>query len=124
MPGPGLSRSVRAALTAAAVIGLGGTALAADAVNMIDTPGQGHLIMCRDWLVYTSCWSYHHVAIPARIRTGDSLDLNFGSNNKNMSFPVARILRDGDRCDIYNTPDGADRKVNRIKVEPCRTAAQ
>src|SRR5690242_3809978 len=74
MPGPGLSRSVRAALPAAAVIGLGGAALAAEAVNTIDTPGQGHLIMCRDWLVYTSCWSYHHVAIPARIKTGDSLD--------------------------------------------------
>jgi hypothetical protein len=105
-------------------VGLGGAAFAADAVNTVDTPGQGRLIMCRDWLVYTSCWSYHHIAIPAQIKIGDNLDLAFGSTNKEISFPVARILRDGDRCDIYNTADGAIRKVNRIKVEGCKAGAE
>jgi hypothetical protein len=119
MPG-GLSRSIRRALTTLAVFGLGGVALAADPVNAVGTPGQGRLIMCRDWLVYTSCWSYHHIAIPAQIKIGDNLDLFFGSNNKEISFPVARILRDGDRCDLFNTPDGAIHKVNRIKVEGCK----
>lgn len=107
-------------LAALAFAGLGGSALAGDAVDTVDTPGQGRLIMCRDWLVYTSCWSYHHIAIPAHIKIGDSLDLLFGSNNKEITFPVARILRDGDRCDLYNTPDGAIHKVNRIKIEGCK----
>lgn len=111
-------------LAAVMVAGIAGSALAADAVKTIDTPGQGRLIMCRDWLVYTSCWHYSHVAIPAHIKIGDSLDLYFGSNNKEMSFPVARILRDGDRCEIYNTPNGATKKVNRVRVEPCTSAAE
>jgi hypothetical protein len=113
---------VRPALAVLAFAGLAAPALADDAVNTVDTPGEGRLIMCRDWLVYTSCWSYHHIAIPPHVKIGDSLDLTFGSTNKQINFPVARILRDGDRCDLYNTPDGAIRKVNRIKVEPCHPA--
>jgi len=108
------------ALGVLAAVGLVGAARAADAVDSIGTPGLGKLIMCRDWLVYTSCWSYNHIAIPPQIKIGDSLDLNFGSNNKEITFPVERILREGGRCDIYNTPNGAVRKVNRIKVEDCK----
>jgi hypothetical protein len=121
MPG-GLSRSIRRALTVLAVFGLGSAALAADPVNTVDTPGRGRLIMCRDWLVYTSCWSYHHIAIPTQIKIGDNLDLFFGSNNKEISFSVERILRNGSRCDLYNTTNGAIHKVNRIKVEGCKAA--
>lgn len=113
---------MRPAAALLAIAGLGVSALAADAVDTVVTPGQGRLIMCRDWLVYTSCWSYHHIAIPTHIKIGDALDLAFGSNNKEISFPVARILREGDRCDLYNTPSGAIRKVNRIKVEGCKPA--
>jgi hypothetical protein len=112
------------ALGMLALVWVGGSAIAADAVNTIDTSGQGRLIMCRDWLVYTSCWHYSHIVLPPRIKIGDSLDLNFGSNNKDMTFPVARILRDGDRCDLYNTADGAVRKVNRVRVEPCKPVAE
>ncbi|HEX3884405.1 MAG TPA: hypothetical protein VHW66_17250 [Stellaceae bacterium] len=117
-------RSLRGGLTALAVAGLAVAAFAADPVKTIDTPGTGRLIMCRDWLVYTSCWSYRHVAIPVHIKIGDSLDVTFGSNNKTISFPVERILHVGDRCDVYNTPDGAVRKVNRIKIEGCTAAAE
>jgi hypothetical protein len=123
MPKRGGSGWIGPALWALVLAGLGAPALAADAVNTVDTPGEGRLIMCRDWLVYTSCWSYHHIAIPPQIKIGDNLDLTFGSNTKKMSFPVARILRDGDRCDLYNTPDGAIRKVNRIRVESCKPGA-
>ncbi len=112
------------ALALLAVAGFGIPALAADPVTTVDTPGQGRLIMCRDWLVYTSCWSYHHIAIPAQIKIGDNLDLAFGSNNKEISFPVLRILQTGDRCDLYDTADGAVRKVNRIKVEGCKAGAE
>jgi hypothetical protein len=115
---------LRPALAVLAFAALAGSALAAEPVSTIDTPGQGRLIMCRDWLVYTSCWSYHHIAIPTHVKIGDTLDLAFGSNNKEIDFPVARILRDGDRCDLYNTPNGAIRKVNRIKVEGCKPAAE
>lgn len=114
---------MRRLLAVIACAGLGGAALAADPVTSVDTPGKGRLIMCRDWLVYTSCWSYHHVAIPARVKVGDNLDLSFGSSNKEITFPVERILQNGDRCDIYDTADGAVRKVNRIKVEGCKAAA-
>lgn len=124
MPGWGLSRSIKGALAALAVAGLGGAALAADPVDTIETPGIGRLIMCRDWLVYTSCWSYHHIAIPTHVKLGDTLDLSFGSNNKEITFPVERILRDGDTCNVYNTPDGAERRVNRVKVEGCKAAAK
>ncbi len=126
-----MSRTFGCALMALAVVGLGavgfgGAARAADPdpVKTIETPGMGRLIMCRDWLVYTSCWSYRHVAIPGHIAVGDNLDLTFGSNNKEIGFSVARILHDGDRCDIYNTADGAIRKVNRIKVEGCHPGAE
>ena len=104
--------------------GLGAASFAAEPVKTIDTPGTGRLIMCRDWLVYTSCWSYRHIAIPGHIKVGDNIDLTFGSNNKTITFSVERILHDGDRCDVYNTPDGAVRKVNRIKVEGCHAAAE
>lgn len=108
-----------------AVILLAATGLSAvadDTVKTIETPGSATLTMCRSWLFFSSCQTYNHVDVPKKIKLGDSVDLVFGSNTKQVAFPVARIARAGDRCTIYNDPDAAPHDSDRIEVDPCRGA--
>ena len=111
------SRRLAAAL-AAAVLLTGGAAVAAETAGAVTTPGSGTLTKCRDWLVFESCSTYHHVALPRRIAVGDRIDVAFGSNLKQFTFRVVRVRRRGDRCTLFD----ADRGENgdRIEVAPCR----
>jgi hypothetical protein len=105
---------------AAALLLLAALPATADNLHAIRTQGQATLTMCRSWVVYSDCRSYNHIAVPGRIAVGDTLGLDFGSNPKEFSFPVARIVRDADRCTIYSEMQGEPARLNRIVVEPCQ----
>src|SRR5438132_13999868 len=72
-----------------------------DAVAAVEPGGPGILTKCRDWLVATSCRTYHHIALPSRIAVGDTITLSFGSRPKEFGFPVARIALKGRHCAIF-----------------------
>src|SRR5438445_12202652 len=46
--------------------------------DAVTTPGSGTLTMCRDWLVYKSCSTYHRIAVPQHLAIGDQLELDYG----------------------------------------------
>ena len=102
---------------AAALLAAG--AASGETVKSVGTGGLGTLTMCRNWMVYSDCRTYNHVAVPPRIAVGDSIGLDFGSNPKEYQFPVARIVRKGNRCTIYSETTGEPERLNRIVVEPC-----
>jgi len=97
-------------------------AFAADPVDTVATEGSGKLTLCRSWFFFSSCQSYNHIDVPKRLKLGDNIDLVFGSNTKKISFLVARIAQDGDRCTVYNDPGTATDDVNRIEMESCSRA--
>jgi hypothetical protein len=101
-----------------------GPATAGEAVDAVETGGSGELTMCRSWLVFSDCNSYHHIAIPERIETGSKIKLVYGSNNKVYYFPVMRIAAGGGSCTIYGEPGTATDKVDKIAVMPCHAAAK
>ena len=106
------------AITAALL--LTGAALAEDAASAIKTPGSARLTMCRSWLLFSTCRDYYNVAVPELIALGDHLPLNFGSNPKDYSFPVVRIVRRGGTCMLLDEPSGDD--GNRIEIASCSDA--
>jgi hypothetical protein len=110
-----------AAALAAIALSAGSAAGAADAVT---TPGVGVLTKCRDWLVYESCNTYHHVALPKRIATGDQIRLIFGSNMKKYTFPVVQIRQHGESCTLLNEHSSADERGEKIVVDPCQPTPQ
>src|SRR5262249_30214597 len=99
-----LDRVIRCAAAVALVVAA--QPATAESPTEIRTPGEATLTMCRSWVVYSDCHSYNHIAVPRRIRVGDTLGLDFGSNPKEYQFPVARIVRDADRCTIYSEMQG------------------
>jgi hypothetical protein len=111
------------AVLAAVVLGAGGAAAAAGGVAAVATPGSGTLTKCRDWLVYESCNTYHHVALPKRVAVGDRIDLRFGSNPKQFTFQVVAIRLHRDSCTLLSNASAAGDKGDRIDVTPCRAAA-
>lgn len=114
-----IHRPVAAVLFAAAA--LAAVPAIAAGPKAVETDGRGVLTICRSWLFYTSCQSYNHIAIPARIAVGDEITVIFGSNTKKIGYPIAAITRAGDSCTIYNAePDGAE-NVDHI-VTACRPA--
>lgn len=113
-----MPRALGVAVLMLAAIGL--SAVADDTAKTIETPGSATLTMCRSWFFFSSCQTYNHVEVPKKIKLGDSVDLVFGSNTKQVAFPVARISRTGDRCTIYNDPDATPQASDRIEVDPCR----
>lgn len=115
-------RSVAAVLSvavAAAVVAMPAFAAGAKAV---ETDGLGVLTICRSWMLFTSCNSYNHIAIPARLAVGDTIDLIFGSNTKKIRYPIAVIAQSGDSCTIYNAVPRGAKRVDNI-VTSCRPAA-
>jgi hypothetical protein len=86
----------------------------------LPSPGFGDLTICRSWIVYQSCTTYHKVALPERIAVGDDLPVTFGSNPKDYTFRVARIARDGDRCKILSEASSADTEGERIELMQCQ----
>ena len=107
-------------LSAAALIAVAMPAVAATPVDAVTTPGRGALTMCRSWVVYQSCNTYHKVALPPEVAVGDDVAITYGSNPKDITFHVARILRHGDRCRILNNAGDDHSKSDRIEIENCR----
>jgi hypothetical protein len=128
IPSPSPTRPVRTSRTAAALAGVAllGFAAAAtgqEALRAIDTPGRGKLQVCRTWIMYDSCNEYGRVDVPNRVAVGDELFLEFGSNPKSMSFPVALIRFADGVCTLYTeppAPDTDEAKINKLTIEPCR----
>jgi hypothetical protein len=90
----------------------------------VTTPGSGGLTICRDWLVYASCGTYHHVTLPRRIVVGDVITLTFGSSDKEYDFHVVGIERHGRTCTIKSRHTGAHNSGEKIVVEGCAPEKQ
>ncbi|HTV89371.1 MAG TPA: hypothetical protein VME41_10180 [Stellaceae bacterium] len=89
----------------------------------VTTAGSGELTICRDWLVYDTCDTYHHVALPKRVAVGDHIKLVFGRSDKEYDFYVTGIDRRGHRCAIMSPHTGANDSGEKIIVEQCAAAA-
>ena len=110
--------------TAASFAAFVATAAPAGAVDAVTTPGAGELTMCRSWIVYASCNTYHKVALPPRIAIGDTVTVTFGTNPKDYNFQVSRILQDGQSCKILSKASSADGEGERIEITQCQPADQ
>jgi hypothetical protein len=94
---------------------------AADEVQAISTGGKGDLTMCQG-ILGQNCNLYHHIDLPPRIAVGDTVPVDFGSNEKQYTFPVARIVKDGDGCTVLSQASGDMAKMDRIKIAACQDA--
>jgi len=101
---------------ASLLIAIGGLAAAAetDTVDSVQPGGPGVLTKCRDWLVASSCRTYHHISLPSRVAVGDTISISFGSSPKEYAFSVARIALTSDRCTIFGEATG-----DKIDIAPC-----
>jgi hypothetical protein len=99
-------------------------AAATATLDAVTTPGSGTLTMCRDWLVYKSCATYHRIAVPQHVTIGDQLELDYGSNQKHHIFHVVRIRRDGASCTILSEASGDGEDGEKIEVSECRAPAK
>jgi hypothetical protein len=108
--------------TAALLVIAGGPSLsvAADSVAAVTTPGIGRLTVCRNWLVYNSCTTYGKVTLPKRIAVGDNLNLTYGSNPKDYTFPVLLIRQQGVTCTIFSDASPGAVGGEKIEVDPCQ----
>lgn len=97
-------------------------AAAAAGLTAVTTPGRGDLTMCRDWFIYDSCDTYHHVALPSRIAVGDQIPLVFGNSDKQYDFRVSGIHRHGDACMILSPHTGAHDSGEHIAIDRCKPA--
>jgi len=97
-------------------------AAAADAVDEVHPGGPGMLTKCRDWLVASSCRTYHHISLPSRIAVGDTITVSFGSDRKEYGFFVARIELKGDQCTIFSEATGDRHGMDKINITPCYPA--
>jgi hypothetical protein len=93
-----------------------------DEAQAVAPGAPGVLTMCRDWIVTSSCKTYHHIPLPARVAVGDTLTLTFGSSPKEYAFSVARIAAKGHHCAIFSEVDGDRHQMDKINVAPCHAA--
>ena len=100
-----------------------GIAAAAE-VEAVAPGGPGVLTKCRDWLVTSSCNTYHHIVLPSRIAVGDAVTLTFGSSPKEYAFSVARITLTGRHCAIFSEATGDRHQMDKINVAPCHRASE
>lgn len=97
-------------------------AQAQELVRAIDTPGRGKLQVCRNWMMFVTCNEYGRVDVPAKVKVGDILHLNFGSNPKSMAFKVATIRLDEGICTLFDeplTPSTNETAVDKLVVQSC-----
>src|SRR5260370_25870772 len=99
-------------------------AAASATLDAVTTPGSGTLTMCRDWLVYKSCATYHRIPVPQHVAIGDKLELDYGSNQKHYIFHVVRIRHDGANCTILSDASGDGEDGEKIEVPECRATAK
>lgn len=116
------SGSLAAAL--AALVATGSGAIAADAIEVVTTARSGTLTVCRGWLVYDSCSTYHHVGLPERVAVGDKLELTYGSNPKDYVFHVAGIRQHGSGCTLLSDRSGPNGAGEKIEIAPCQPATK
>ena len=90
-----------------------------DRVTAVVPGGPGVLTKCRQWLVATSCRTYHHITLPSQITVGDTITVTIGSSPKVYAFPVARLALKGRHCAIFSEPHGRRHGVDKINVAPC-----
>ena len=95
-----------------------------DTVEAIKPGGRGVLTKCRDWLVASSCNTYHHISLPPRVAVGDTITITFGSSPKQFGFTVARIAHKGRHCAIFSEFDGDRHRTDKINVAPCYRAGK
>ena len=95
-----------------------------DSVEAVEPGGPGVLTKCRDWLVASSCKTYHHITLPPRIAVGDTITVTFGSSPKEYEFPVARIAQKGRHCAIFSEAEGDRHQIDKINVAPCYRASK
>jgi hypothetical protein len=105
-----------------AAAGAGPAAGQPDLVSTVAPGGPGVLTKCRNWLVATSCRTYHHIALPSKITVGNTITVTFGSSPKEYAFLVARIALEGNHCAIFSEPHGNRHGVDKINVAPCYPA--
>ena len=121
---PRLPRKERASIhriaAAAILLYAASDAAAAEALDVVTTPGSGTLTMCRHWLVYKSCSDYHRIAVPERVAVGDTLRLTFGSNPKDYNFRVVRLQRTRDTCTIFSDSSNSGETGERLEIAPCQ----
>jgi hypothetical protein len=72
--------------------------------------------------VASSCKSFKHIALPARVQVGDEITISFGSSPKEFVFPVARIALKGQHCAIFSKAEGDRHQMDKINVAPCYRA--
>jgi hypothetical protein len=94
-----------------------------DNVAAVEPGGAGVLTKCRNWLVMTSCKSYHHISLPPRIAVGDTIPVSFASHPKELQFFVARIALKGRHCAIFSEAHGNRHEIDKINVAPCYPAS-
>ena len=99
--------------------GLAASASWARDVAAVTPGGPGVLTKCRNWLMASTCKSYQHIALPARIQVGDEFTVSFGSSRKEFVFPVARIDLKERHCAIFSKAEGDRHKIDKINVAPC-----
>jgi hypothetical protein len=92
----------------------------ATGVTAIETQETGVLTMCQNWFGYHNCKSYSHVVVPKRVVLHDTLELRFGSSNKQYNFPVERIIKNGSGCTVLDAADGDSERTSRIRIASCR----
>ena len=95
-----------------------------DGVEAVEPGGPGVLTKCRNWLVTSSCKTYHHINLPSRIGVGDTIPLSFGSHPKEFHFFVARIALEGSHCAIFSEANGDRHRMDKINVAPCYPASE
>jgi hypothetical protein len=115
---------VRIAALSIAAAGCGAYPAGAGSVTAVEPGGPGVLTKCRDWLVASSCKSYKHIALPARVQVGDQITVSFGSSPKEFVFTVARIALKRGHCAIFSRATGDRHEMDKINVTPCYPAKQ
>lgn len=90
----------------------------------VQTSGTATLTMCRDWLVYDSCSTYHNIAVPPVIAVGDAVRVHFGSSPKSYDFHVVGIHRHGEGCTLLSDHTGKDESGEKLRLDTCPPAAK
>jgi hypothetical protein len=101
-----------------AALSLASAAAQPGAVNAVTPVSHGVLTKCFDWVMTSSCRTYHHITLPSRIAVGNTIPLAFGSATKRYGFVVARIVLNGNQCKILSRED-RDHRRDKIEVTPC-----
>jgi hypothetical protein len=97
---------------------------AADSIEAVRTPGTGAFTMCRSWVVYNSCTTYHKVAVPGQVAVGDKIKLIYGTNPKDYIFKVVQIRHQDGSCTILSDMSGGKDDGEKLEVPQCEASAK